>query len=203
MSGLTVFLNRAGLNTVETDRTTVQATESVRVVLENHGKPTHVHLHLDDDLATLATIEDPHWFVPEGEARELTIRLSEAAAGRGRLEIATGYGQNRTTVDVEVTRAGDQDSESTDRDVSGPEATTETRATGGADSTGTAVDPIPNGTRLGSPAFLAGAGVVLLIGLLLIIADPFVAVSAGLVAVLSGIAVASYVRERPDSPREP
>jgi hypothetical protein len=203
VSGLSVYLNREGLNTVETDRSVVQATESVRVVLENHGKPTHVHLRLDDDLATLGTIEDPHWFVPADEARTVPIRLTDGAEGRGRLEITAGYGQSTTKVDVEVGPSDDPPTQAVEADDS---TVTPDRETSEGRPTVRSVEPTLapiEGLDLGPWTLLAGSGAVLLVVGLLVLANPVVALSAGLVAVLSGIAVASYLGAGPEQSEPP
>jgi hypothetical protein len=199
-----VYLNRGGLNTVETDRSTVQASESVSVVLENHGKPTHVHLRLDDDLATLGTIEDPHWFVPAEEARTVPIRLTEGAEGRGRLEITAGYGQTTTTVDVEVRPEGDAERASAEGSPAETPAATDRESAATERPAESSEPTLPElETDLGAPALLAGGGAVLLVVGLLVLANPLVALSAGVVAVLSGIAVASYLGDGPGQSEPP
>lgn len=203
MSGLSVYLNRGGLNTVETDRSVVQATESVRVVLENHGKPTHVHLRLDDDLATLGTIEDPHWFVPADEARTVPIRLTDGAEGRGRLEITAGYGQSTTKVTVEVGPSDEPPTQAVEADDSTVTPDPDSNEVG---QTVRSVEPTLapiEGLGLGPWTLLAGSGAVLLVVGLLVLANPVVALSAGLVAVLSGIAVASYLGAGPEQSEPP
>ncbi|MFP4529678.1 MAG: hypothetical protein ACLFNC_00140 [Halodesulfurarchaeum sp.] len=190
MPGLTVYLNRDGLNTVETDQTAVRATESVDIVLENHGKPTHVHLHLDDDLATLGTITDPHWFVPKEEWREAELTLTPAAEGRGRLEVTTGYGQEQTTVDVDVEPVDEAESGSETIDTVGgpsrkePVADTE-------ESTG--VFSELDTERLRNPVVLATLGAFLVMLVLLLFVNPLSAIAAGFAALLGAIAVGSYV----------
>jgi hypothetical protein len=182
VSGLTVSLNRSGLNTVETDRDRVQSADDVLVSLENHGKPTHVHLHLDDDLAALGTIEDPHWFVPQGERRDVPLQLTDGAAGEGRLEITAGYGQAQTTVTVEARVAEEADS-------------TPSPASSLLDDAGTDTpedQPASETAGLRNPMVLGAGGSAALVVFLWLLTDPLVALSVGLVALLSGLAVASY-----------
>jgi len=181
--GLTVSLNRSGLNTVETDRKRVQSADDVVVSLENHGKPTHIHLHLDDDLAALGTIEDPHWFVPRGERREVPLQLTEGATGDGRLEITAGYGQAQTTVTIEA--GADEESQA-----SPSPAASQVEESGKAESD-SAVEPV-DATGLRNPIVLGAGGGAALVVFLWLLTDPLVALSAGLVAILSGVAVASY-----------
>ena len=182
MSGLTVYLNRSGLNTVETDRERVQSDDDVLVSLENHGKPTHVHLHLDDDLAALGTIEDPHWFVPRGERRDVPLQLTDGATGRGRLEITAGYGQAQTNVTVEA---------GTDEETQ-PSPSPATSLMDDPGSADTEAEEAVDAGRLRDPTVLGAGGGAALVIFLWLLTDPLVALSVGLVALLSGLAVASY-----------
>lgn len=197
MPGLTVYLNRDGLNTVETDMTVVKATRSVDIAIENHGKPTHVHLHMDDDLATMGAVEDQNWFVPDGEWREVTLQLTESAQGSGRLEIAAGYGQETETVEIEVERPADAEQASragTDNiDTVGgdPGTTNHVESTSWVDERlGNTIDS----ERLGNPLVLGTGAGFLVVLLILLVIDPFAAVAAALGALFVGIAVMSYLR---------
>ncbi|MBS3760414.1 DUF7524 family protein [Halodesulfurarchaeum sp.] len=197
MPGLTVYLNREGLNTVETDKTAVNATRSVDIVLENHGKPTHVHLHMNDDLAMMGSIEEPNQFVPKGEWREVELQLTEAAQGSGRLEITVGYGQERESVEIEVEPP--EDTEETSN--AGPDKIDTVGENAGSSEQGEAASwvseqlgDVIDTERLRNPLVL-GTGVAFLVVLLvLLVVDPFAAVAAALGALLVGITVLSYVR---------
>lgn len=197
MPELTVYLNRDGLNTVETDKAAVKATRSVTVVLENHGKPTHVHIHMDDDLAMMGTIEDPNRFVPHGEWREVELQVTETAQGSGRLEITAGYGQERETVEIEVEPPEDTEEPSSAGpdtiDTVGENAESSRQvetASWVEDGLGDAIDL----ERLRNPLVLGTGGGFLVVILILLVVDPLAAVAAALGALLVGIAVMSYFR---------
>ena len=202
MAGLTVYLNRGGINTVETDQSRVRATRQVDISIENHGKPTHVHLHADDDLATLSTLEDPHVFVPNGEWREVGLKLSAPAEGKGRLEITAGYGKERETVDIEVEAPEGVDEESTGAaakiDTVGGEPTSTDSEPGPSwleERVGDVIDP----DRLRNPVVLGAFGAFLVVLLALLVIDPLFAVAAALGALLVAIAIVSYLRAEADS----
>ena len=194
MSGLTVYLNRDGLNTVEADQTTVRATESVEIALENHGKPTHVHLHLDDELATLGTVEDSHWFVPKDEWRAVDLAFMAGAEGSGRLEITAGYGQERESVYFEVETATEAETPASDRiDTVGGSASEEPEV-GDAEP----VEPLTESLdldRLRNPVVLTTGGAFLFVLVLLLFVNPVAALAAGVGASLVAVAVGSYVTE--------
>ncbi|MGM0372248.1 MAG: DUF7524 family protein [Halobacteriota archaeon] len=191
MRELTVYLNRDGMNTVETDERTVRATQSMALLLENHGKPTHIHFHPDDDLAALGSITEHHVFVPKGEWRRVELQFMETAAGTGRLEITAGYGQEKTTVDVEVTPT-----EAPDATESSSESVVQTESEA-------ATEPSPDGSllagldteRLGNPVVLGAAGAFLLVVLLLAVVNPLAALGSVLVAAIVAVGVGGYLAE--------
>ncbi|MDR5656945.1 hypothetical protein RH831_07090 [Halodesulfurarchaeum sp. HSR-GB] len=191
MRELTVYLNRDGMNTVETDERTVRATQSMALLLENHGKPTHIHFHPDDDLAALGSMTEHHVFVPKGEWRRVELQFMETAAGTGRLEITAGYGQEKTTVDIEVTPA-----EPTDSTESSSESAVQTE--GEADT-----EPSPDGSllagldteRLENPVVLGAAGAFLLVVILLAVVNPLAAIASIVAAAIVAVGVGGYLAE--------
>lgn len=193
MPGLTVYLNRDGLNTVETDQTAVRATEAVDIVLENHGKPTHVHLHPDDELATLGSIEDSHLFVPKGEWREAELLLTPAAEGRGRLEITAGYGKEKTRVDIDVEPVSEAETGDDAIDTVGV-SSREQPASGAGESV-TLLPEALDSDRLRNPVVLVTLGAFLFMVVLLLFVNPLAAIAAGVAALLGAIAVGSYVTD--------
>lgn len=190
MPTVSVTLNRDGLNTVETDTKTVQAETSVDIILENHGKPSHVHLHPDDDLAVLGSVDASHLFVPEGEFREATLQLSPGATGEGRLDITIGYGQARTRIDIVVTKAEEPSGK----------VDTKTSSTGKPntmrDSDSTVVLPaITDRVGTPNPVVLGAGGAFLGFVLFLLFIDPLAATSALLAGLLMGVAVGSHLSD--------
>ncbi len=196
MTDVTVSLNRDGLNTVTADERTVTVTRVLSIVLENHGKPTHVHLHLDDELATIGTIEDPHWFIPKGEWREVELQVTEAATGHGRLRIEAGYGQEQERIDVDVTAPADAEPEPVD---SGPREGTDPNTEPPAESADTVDTPgmlsALDKESLRDPVVLGASAtfVFLLVGFLAV--APLAALGTALGAVLGGGAVWGYQRD--------
>ncbi|WP_129116948.1 DUF7524 family protein [Halegenticoccus tardaugens] len=99
---LTVDVNRKRLHHVEVpDRFVTD--ESFVVDLVNRGESVHVHLHLDDALSQVATLEGGNHYVERGSTRSVEI---DVAAVRepvtGKLKLVTGYGAEVAYVDVTV-----------------------------------------------------------------------------------------------------
>lgn len=204
MTDVTVSLNRDGLNTVTADERTVTVTRALSIALENHGKPTHVHLHLDDDLATIGTIEDPHWFIPKGEWREVELQVSEAATGNGRLRIEAGYGQEQERIDVDVTAPADAEPEPVEPSPTAatePEAEPPTEPGNQTDRAALLSDLDKEALR---DPFVLGASAIfvfLLVGFLAV--APLAAFGTVLGAVLGVVAVWGYQREAEETDAEP
>lgn len=196
MTDVTVYLNRDGLNTVEAEERSVQVSRSLSIVIENHGKPTHVHLHPDDDLATLGTIEDPNWFIPAGEWRDVELTVSEAATGHGRLEIAAGYGQEEEAINVDVTTPDDLEAEAIEE--TADQGASHSKSGTEYDMGAIGLTGVVNEQRLREPLVIGAGGALVFLFLGLVVVNPLAALGALLGAVLGGSAVFGYIQQ-PDT----
>ena len=71
------------------------------VRLESNGTPAHVHLHVDDALSTVASLDTNNHYVED--ACEVTVAVAGGDRPvKGVLEITTGYGANTERVAVTV-----------------------------------------------------------------------------------------------------
>lgn len=101
MPTLTVDLNRDGVNTVETPDS-FSADRSFAIEFVNHGQPVHVHLNLDDELSSVASLATINHYIEGDSTRTITVRTAEPHSDvTGRLKIAAGHGT--TTVYIPVT----------------------------------------------------------------------------------------------------
>jgi hypothetical protein len=103
---LVVDLNREGVRSLEVpDR--IEVDRSFTVELRNHGESTHVHLNLDDDLASVARLNTGNHHVPGGSTRPVEVAVTAPEDGSyqpvsGRLKVVIGYGQETRYVDIVV-----------------------------------------------------------------------------------------------------
>lgn len=82
------------------------------VVLVNHGESLHVHLHLDDTLSEVASIDASNHYVEGDSERAVRVdvdgdRIPDDGVF-GKLKVASAYGSQTRWVDVELTPPTDQ-----------------------------------------------------------------------------------------------
>jgi hypothetical protein len=118
---LLVELNRGELHEVEAP-TEFATAEAFSVELRNHGEAVHVHVRADDALSAAARIDaDGNLFVESESTRSVpvTVRPGDEPI-TGTLEIASGYGAERSTVEVTVEPASTGESVDVDQTLSSP-----------------------------------------------------------------------------------
>jgi len=100
---LLVELNRGELHDVEAPAE-FAASEPFSVELRNHGEAVHVHVHADEALSSVARIDtDGNLFVERETTQSVPVGVEEVDSPvTGTLEIATGYGSEKRTIEVTV-----------------------------------------------------------------------------------------------------
>jgi hypothetical protein len=118
---LLVELNRGELHDVEAPAE-FATSEPFSVELRNHGEAVHVHVRADDALSAVARIEaDGNLFVERDTTRSVPVGVGTVDSPvTGTLEIATGYGSEKSTVEVTVEPADDGGSVDVDETLSRP-----------------------------------------------------------------------------------
>ncbi|WP_225334650.1 DUF7524 family protein [Halomicrobium urmianum] len=107
---LPVHVNRQSLHSLEVPAS-FETDDSFDVRLINHGEPVHVHLHLDDSLSEIATIEATNHYVDADSQRPVGVTLREEGSVLGKLKVATGYGAETRYVDVRITEPTEEQDE--------------------------------------------------------------------------------------------
>ena len=118
-----VHINRQQLHGLEVPAG-FETSESFDVRLINHGEALHVHLHIDDDLSEVATLEATNHYVKPETERRVRVDVAEDAPRpvRGSLKVVTGYGAQTRYIDVDVVEpSADQDPVEVDEELGKPQ----------------------------------------------------------------------------------
>jgi hypothetical protein len=118
---LLVELNRKELHDVEAPAAFATA-EPFSVELRNHGEAVHVHVRADDALSAVTRIDaDGNLFVEQESTRSVPVTVTPGDDHiTGTLEIASGYGAERSAVDVTVEPSSPDRSVDVDETLSRP-----------------------------------------------------------------------------------
>lgn len=100
---LTVHLNHDGPHSIEAAAGTFETDGPFDILLENHGAALHVHLNLDDDLATAARIDTTNRFIEADRIERVPVTVDTGRMpAEGRLKVVTGYGSETAYVTVSL-----------------------------------------------------------------------------------------------------
>lgn len=156
------------------------------VVFRNHGQSVHVHVHLEGDLAAVASIDASNHYV-EGESQRAvrinvnTDRLPDVPV-TGKLKLVSAYGATTRWVDVEVTPpVGNEGSVEVDESLAEPQPRDED------DEQTTPLLDSPELQVIGLGAFAVAIAVLVAV----LVQDALVMVGA--LGVLAGLLVAVYL----------
>jgi hypothetical protein len=85
------------------------------VIFVNHSEAVHVHMHLDDVLSEVATIEASNHYVDGESRRAVRVHVNEEALSEepilGKLKLASGYGARTRWIDIELSAPPEETSE--------------------------------------------------------------------------------------------
>ncbi|WP_302080298.1 DUF7524 family protein [Salinibaculum rarum] len=157
---------------------------SFDVMLVNHGESLHVHLHLDDTLSEVASIDASNHFVEGNSQRAVRItvdtdRLPDDGLF-GRLKVASAYGAETRWIDIELKPpANERTSVEVDESLSKPQP----RKTDDNSESSPSRPALP---------VLALGGVALLTAILTALLVKNMLVTLGALVVLAGVVVAAY-----------
>jgi hypothetical protein len=131
METLAADVNRSGIHTLSVPDA-FETDGSFTVELRNHGEATHVHLHLDDALSTVAELEAGNNYVEAAATRpvRVNVRREQDEPVRGKLKLVTAYGAETRWVDVTVAPPRKEPVD-VDPELGKPQASKQARANGG------------------------------------------------------------------------
>ncbi|AUG47660.1 hypothetical protein BVU17_09085 [Haloarcula taiwanensis] len=102
---LPVHLNRTDIHSLEVPNE-FDATGSFDVRLVNHGEALHVHLHLDDSLSSVASLDATNHHVRAETDRLVRVTVDGDGPVRGKLKVVTGYGAETRYIDIYIPEGG-------------------------------------------------------------------------------------------------
>jgi hypothetical protein len=188
---LTVHLNDERLHDIRT-ATAFEATGSFAVLLNNGDAPVHVHLRLDDELSSVASVRANNHFVGADTVRQVNVEVEDGPRPvDGQLKIVTGHGAETDYVSVSI--VDPEESEETvavDESLAAPARGPEGDSDGEGGLGGVDAD-------LGANAPLAALGLfaVAVAASTAVLADS-ATVLLGVAAVLASLAAAGYLLVR-------
>ncbi|MFC7177413.1 DUF7524 family protein [Halosegnis marinus] len=99
---LVAEINRTGLHSLEVPEA-FETDDTFVVELRNRGESTHVHLHLDDALSSVARLDATNHYVRSGDARRVRVEVGGDGIDRtGSLKIVTAHGAQTRYVTVGI-----------------------------------------------------------------------------------------------------
>ncbi|PSQ03972.1 hypothetical protein BRC92_05645 [Halobacteriales archaeon QS_4_69_31] len=183
---LSVHLNREELHAVEVPGS-FETTGSFDVELINHGTSVHAHLHLDDALSEVASIDAANHFIDGESRRAVRVSVNGSGSVRGKLKVASAYGAQTRYVDVHVLEPeAEEEPVEVDESLSEPQPREESAPSGGGSPLAPLVEnPELVVLALGVLAVAVAAIAALVIGSNLVL--------LGALVVLVGVLVAMYL----------
>jgi hypothetical protein len=186
---LPVAINRDRLHSVEAPESFVTP-DSFAIELENHGEAVHVHVHLDDALSEIASVEAINHHLRPGAVRRVPITVHETDRPvTGRLKLAAAYGAETRFIEV---------STGTERNAKPPVEVDAALGRSRRSGTTSPTRPANRGSSSGgllagldAPALALGGAVVFIALVVLVAIDNAVFLIAVLL-VLAGIVAAGY-----------
>jgi hypothetical protein len=179
---LPVAINRGDIHAIDVPPS-FEVADTFVVRIENHGSPTHVHLHLDDALSQVASLGASNRYV--GDAEEVVVRVADGPRpAEGTLEVVTGYGAETARVAIDVVEPEQaEDAVAVDESMASPPVD-------GPDPEPTpSATPLPGISRDAVPV-LALSGVAVVFAVVAAVISDALAVLLGVLAVLAGVAAA-------------
>lgn len=185
---LPVHVNREELHGLEVPNE-FETTGSFDVLLQNHGESVHVHLHLDDALSEVATLEANNHYVEADSTRSVAVEVNGSPPVRGSLKVVTAYGATTRYVDVVFVEPADAPSEVTvDESLSKPQPREQPAQTNPSRPTrASGITDVPERLVLG----VGGLALVLALAAAIVLDNT--AILLGSLAVLAGVLVALYL----------
>lgn len=103
---LPVHVNRQELHDLSVP-SSFETSDSFVIEVHNHGEAGRIHVHLDENLSAVASIDDTNHYVEANGRTEIPVSVHEGREVFGKLKIVSGYGAVTRWVDVVLTEPED------------------------------------------------------------------------------------------------
>lgn len=162
------------------------------VDLRNHGDGVHVHVNVDGPLAEVARVAETNHYVEDGASTAVRVEvdpIDEPVSGR--LRLATGYGNQETTVEVTVAPFEGEDRVPVGEDLGKPKG-------GGATEDNPPAEEVAVESERGGPSVqvvaVAAGAILLAVAVAVLVGGEVVTAGAGVVVVAALVAVLVSLR---------
>lgn len=99
---LEIHVNRERPNVLEVPDT-FETSTAFSVEIVNDGKPVHLHLNYDDDLAAGLSMETGNHFIPRDNVYRLPVHVEpDARPFHGKFQVSIGYGAEKRFIEIRV-----------------------------------------------------------------------------------------------------
>ena len=100
---LEVQVNREHPNSLEVPGT-FETTRDFVIVIENAGKPVHLHVNIDDDLHGGLSLETGNHYIPRESSYQLPVQVDQSARPfMGKCRFSVAYGSETRYSEVRIT----------------------------------------------------------------------------------------------------
>jgi len=117
---LPVYINRQERHSLEVPPS-FETADSFVLAVTNHGEASRIHVHLDDGLPEIASIEDTNFYVEANATTEIPVSVHGTDHVFGKIKLVSGYGATTRWVDVEVLEPEEDDAVEIDEELAKPQ----------------------------------------------------------------------------------
>ncbi|SEN93074.1 hypothetical protein SAMN05216388_100683 [Halorientalis persicus] len=116
---LPVDVNRRERNSLNVPAS-IETDDSFVVRVRNHGNASRVHVHLDENLSAVASLDETNHYVEANSRRDIPVSVHEHGVVHGKIKLSAGYGATTRWVDVKLTEPDDTGSVEVDESLAEP-----------------------------------------------------------------------------------
>ncbi|WP_193767653.1 DUF7524 family protein [Halorientalis pallida] len=189
---LPVDVNRRERNSLNVPAS-IQTDDSFVIRVRNHGNASRVHVHLDENLSAVASLDETNHYVEAQSTAAIPVSVHEHGVVHGKIKLSAGYGATTRWVDVDLTEPDDSGTVEVDESLAEPgggERETGEETGTGRDTTGSMLADRP-----ALPVLALGAlAVAVAVGAASVFESGLVA--AGAVVVFVAVLLAGYLLVR-------